>query len=308
MRIPKRHLLKNTWKNRTLLLMCMPAILIMILFHYVPMYGLVLAFKKFDYTLGFQSPWCGLSNIRYIFLSGEGFWRITRNTVLYYILFTVTGLAGKILLAIGINEFVCKRLGKYLQSAMILPTFISYIAVSFIVYALLKNQTGLLNQIKIALGAKSTNYYLEPSKWPVILLIVKSWKDIGYGSVLYLSVLAGIDPNLYEAASLDGANARQKMRYITLPMLSDMAVITTLMGLGHIMNSDTGLFYQVTKNVGALYPTTQVLDSYVLDAIMKASNYSTTAATTLYQSVIGCIMLLITNRIIRKTNPEKALF
>ena len=302
------HLLKNTWKHRALLLMALPAVILFLMFSYAPMFGLVLAFKKFDYQLVFRSPWCGLENFRYIFLVGDTFWRITRNTVGYYIMFTVVGTVGNIALAIGIHEFAAKRAGKLFQSCMILPTFISYIAVSFIVYACLKGQTGLINRLIIVMGGSSHNFYLEAEKWPVILLIVNTWKNIGYGSVLYLSVLTGIDPALYEAAALDGANARQKMWDVTLPMLIPMAVIMTLLGLGSIMHSDTGLFYQVTKNTGALYKTTQVLDSYVLNSIMSGTDYSSTAATTFYQSVIGTIMVIGTNCIVRRFAPENALF
>ena len=183
------QLLKNTWKHRALLLMALPAIIRFLMFSYAPMFGLVLAFKRFDYQLVFKSPWCGFDNFRYIFLVGDTFWRITRNTVGYYLLFTVVGTVGNIALAIGINEFAVKRAGKLFQSCMILPTFISYIAVSFIVYACLKGQTGLINRLIIALGGKSRNFYLEAEKWPAILLLVNTWKNIGYGSVLYLSVL-----------------------------------------------------------------------------------------------------------------------
>ena len=155
------QLLKNTWKHRALLLMALPAIILFLMFSYAPMFGLVLAFKRFDYQLVFKSPWCGFDNFRYIFLVGDTFWRITRNTVGYYLLFTVVGTVGNIALAIGINEFAVKRAGKLFQSCMILPTFISYIAVSFIVYACLKGQTGLINRLIIALGGKSHNFYLE---------------------------------------------------------------------------------------------------------------------------------------------------
>ncbi len=304
----KMELLKNTWKHRALVLMALPAVALLIMFSYIPMGGLVLAFKTFDYQLVFDSPWCGLNNFRYIFLVGDTFWRLTRNTILYYIMFTIVGTVGKVALAIGINEFVNKRLGKLFQSCMILPTFISYIAVSFVVYACLKANTGLVNRIIMSLGGESINFYMEAGKWPVILLIVNTWKNIGYGSVLYLSVLTGIDPALYEAADLDGANARQKMWYVTLPMLVPMIVIMTLLGLGSVMHSDTGLFYQVTRNSGAIYSTTQVLDSYVLNAITNATDYSATAATTFYQSVIGTVMVVGTNCIVRRFAPENALF
>ncbi|MBO5165622.1 MAG: sugar ABC transporter permease [Lachnospiraceae bacterium] len=302
-------LLKNTYKHKSLLLMAMPAVLIMILFNYVPMFGLILAFKDFNFAKGiWGSDWCGLDNFRYLFMVGETAWRLTKNTVFYYLIFTVVNTIGSVMLAIGINEMVFSKTGRTFQSFMILPTFISYIAVSFVVYAFLKNDTGILNRLIVALGGENIRFYQDASKWPVILVIVNMWKQIGYGSVLYLSVLAGIDPNLYEAASIDGASSRQKMWYITLPMLVPMVIVRTLMGLGRIMHSDTGLFYQVTKNSPALYDTTQVLDSYVLNAIMTSTDYGVTAATTFYQSVIGFLMVVGTNLIIRKISPDNALF
>ena len=303
------NLLKNTWKNKTLVVMALPAVILFIMFNYIPMFGLVLAFKDFNYADGiWNSPWNGLENFKYLFMVGDTAWKLTRNTVGYYILFTIFGTIGNVALAIGINEMVFKKLAKYFQSAMILPTFISYIAISFVVYAFLKSDTGIINKMIIALGGSNFSFYLEPDVWPAILLIVKTWKGIGYGSVLYLSVLTGIDQSLYEAADIDGANAWQKMRYITIPMLIPMVVVMTLLGLGSIMHSDTGLFFQVTKNVGALYPTTQVLDSYVLNALATNSDYGMTAAATFYQSVVGFVMVVGTNFVVRKISPENALF
>lgn len=299
---------KNTWKNRPLVLMALPALILMIMFSYVPMYGLVLAFKRFNYMQGFNSPWCGLDNFKFMFLVGDTFWRMTRNTLGYYLLFTVVGTVGKVMLAIALNEMVFKRAAKFFQSCMVLPHFISYIAVSFVVYALLKTNGGLVNQWIMALGGEKINFYAEAERWPLILLIVNTWKNIGYGSVLYLSVLVGIDPGLYEAASLDGASTWQKTWHITIPMLMSMVVIQTLLSLGGIMQSNTGLFYQVTKNSGALYKTTQVLDSYVLNAIKSGSNFGTTAAVTFYQSVVGTFMIVMTNLFVRKVSPENAIF
>ncbi|MBQ8814417.1 MAG: sugar ABC transporter permease [Lachnospiraceae bacterium] len=299
---------KNTWKNRSLMVMALPALILMIMFSYVPMYGVVLAFKKFNYMQGFNSPWCGLDNFKFMFLVGDTFWQMTRNTVGYFLLFTIVGTVGKVMLAIALNEMVFKRAAKFFQSCMVLPHFISYIAISFVVYALLKTNGGLVNQWIMALGGEGINFYAEAERWPLILLIVNTWKNIGYGSVLYLSVLVGIDPGLYEAAELDGANAWQRMIHITIPMLVPMIVITTLLGLGSIMQSDTGLFYQVTKNSGALYSTTQVLDSYVLNAITSGSNFGTTAAVTFYQSIVGTFMIVMTNLFVRKISPDNAIF
>ncbi len=301
--------IKSLWKDRELALMALPAVILLILFNYVPMTGLVLAFKKFDYSLGlYNSPWNGLENFKHLFLAGDTYWRITRNTVGYYLLFTVIETVCSIALAIGINELVFKKIGKYTHSIMIMPTFISYVAVTYIVKALLDYNTGVVNSMITAGGGERINFYMQAQFWPLILVLITAWKQTGYGSVLYLSVLSGIDPEMYESASLDGANFWKKLRYITFPMLVPMMMVKLLLGLGSIMHSDTGLFYQVTRNTGALYRTTQVLDSYVLNSIMTATNFGVTAATTFYQSVIGCIMVVSVNLIVRKVSPENSLF
>lgn len=305
----KSNFFRRLWYDRSLVLMAMPAVILLVLFNYIPMTGLVLAFKKFDFSLGlYKSPWCGLENFRYLFLVGDTFWKITRNTVGYYIAFTAIGVVTEVLIAIGINELVFKRAGKIMQSIMIMPTFISYVAVSYIVYALLRPNIGMIPQILASLEIKSPSFYMTKEYWPFILIIVNTWKNAGYGSVLYLATLTGIDPELYEAASLDGANVWHKMRYITIPMLSTMIVIKVLLGLGNIMHSNTGLFYQVTRNMGPLYDTTQVLDSYVLNSIMTSNNYGASSATTFYQSVVGLIMVVSVNLIVRKISPEHSLF
>ena len=210
----------RVWKDRTLILMSLPAVAMLILFSYVPMSGLVLAFKKFDYSLGlYKSPWCGLQNFRLLFLNGGTYWRITRNTIGYYLLFTVVGTVCEVGLAIAVYELVFKKAGKALQSVLILPTFISWVAVSYLVSAFLQTNTGLINQLLRVLGKADIPFYLESKYWPMILLIVKVWKGTGYGSVLYLAALTGIDTELYEAATLDGANKINQFRYITLPLL-----------------------------------------------------------------------------------------
>ena len=300
---------KNTWKNKALVVMAIPALALMIAFSYVPMYGAILAFKDFNFMQGFKSPWCGLDNFKHLFITGDLFWRMTRNTIGYYILFTVVGTIARVMLAIGLNEMIHKRWAKFLQSCIVLPHFISYIAIAFIVQALLGDDSGVITQWIMRITGNEVNFYVEAERWPLILLIVNTWKEVGYGSVLYLSVLVGIDPGLYEAASLDGASTWQKTRYITIPMLVDMVVIQTLLSLGGIMKSSTGLFYQVTRNSGALYPTTQVLSTYVLNALKSGgADYGITGAVALYQSLVGTIMVVGTNFVIRKIAPEKAIF
>ncbi len=302
-------LIKNTWKHKTLFLMALPAVLLLIAFNYVPMAGLVVAFKKFNYADGiFKSPWNGLENFRYLFMVGDTAWRLTRNTIGYYLLFTFFGTIGNVAIAIGINEMIHKRTAKYFQTCMILPTFISYIAITFIVKAFLQSDIGIINRFRLMLGLQSIRFYQNSEYWPVILLIVKLWKGIGYGSVLYLSALAGFDQQIYEAADIDGATAWQKLWRITIPMLMPTVIVMTLLGLGNIMHSETGLFYQVTQNNAMLYNTTQVLDSFVLNALMKNTDYGMTSAATFYQSVVGFIMVMATNWFVRKASPDDALF
>lgn len=299
---------KNIWKNRALLLFVLPGLIIILMFNYVPMFGIVLAFKDYNFMKGFASDWVGLANFRFMFMSSTTTWRMLRNTVGYYFLFTAIGTVCNVALAIALNECRYKRFAKTSQTIMILPTFISFIAVAFIVKGLLTDN-GMVNRLIVALGGKKISFYMEPKYWPLILTLVNVWKGTGYGSVLYLSALAGMDAEIFEAATLDGATRWQQIRYLTIPMLSSMIAILLLMGLGGIMSSNTGLFYQVTRNVGALYPTTQTIDSYVMNALMSGSaRFGVTAAVTLFQSVVGCVMVVTVNLIVRKISPEHSLF
>ncbi|MDY5871210.1 MAG: ABC transporter permease [Suilimivivens sp.] len=300
-----KSFLKNTWKHRAHVIMALPAFLILFFIMYVPMAGLVMAFKNFDYSKGiWASPWCGLDNFKFLLASKSTFITMTRNTLMYYVIFTALGTFLNVVLAIAIDQFVFKKAAKTMQTLMIIPVFISYAAVQFIVYAFISTDTGILNK---TLGM-NIRFYSTASWWPLILTIVKMWNSVGYGSVLYMSVLAGIDTELYEAAEIDGANKWQKIWHITLPALIPMVTVMLLLSVGNIMRSDTGLFYQVTRNSGVLYPTTQVIDSYVLNAIFKNSNFGFTAATSFFQSVVGLLLMLFANGMVRKISPENALF
>lgn len=297
--------LKNTWKHRAHVVMAMPAFLILFFIMYVPMAGLVMAFKSFDFTKGiWGSPWNGIENFKFLLASKSTFVSITKNTILYYIVFTAIGTLLNVVLAIAIDQFVFKKCAKVMQTLMIIPVFISYAAVQFIVYAFISTDTGILNNT-FGMGVR---FYSTAGVWPIVLTIVKIWKDTGYGSVLYMSVLAGIDTSLYEAAEIDGANRWQKIFHITIPELVPMITVMLLLSVGNVMRSDTGLFYQVTRNSGVLYSTTQVIDSYVLNAIFKNSNFGFTAATSFFQSIVGLLLMLFANGMVRKIKPENALF
>ncbi len=296
---------QNTWKHRAHVIMALPVFLILFFIMYVPMAGLVMAFKNFDFSKGiWGSPWCGLDNFKFLIASKSTFFNMTKNTIMYYIIFTAVGTFLNVVLAIAIDQFVFKKMAKVMQTIMIIPVFISYAAVQFIVYAFISTDTGILNNT----FGMTTRFYSTASLWPLILTIVKIWNSVGYGSVLYMSVLAGIDTELYEAAQIDGANKWKQIWHITLPALIPMITVMLLLSVGNIMRSDTGLFYQVTRNSGILYSTTQVIDSYVLNAIFKSSNFGFTAATSFFQSVVGLLLMLFANGMVRKIAPENALF
>lgn len=300
-----KSFLQNTWKHRAHVVLALPVFLILFFIMYVPMAGLSLAFKKFDYSLGiWKSPWIGLENFKFLIQSKATFISMTGNTLKYYFIFTAVGTLLNVVLAIAIDQLVFKRMAKTMQTLMIIPVFISYAAVQFIVYAFISTDTGILNN---SFGV-NMRFYSTAAAWPWILTIVKIWKDTGYGSVLYMSVLAGIDSALYEAADIDGANKWQSIWHITIPSLIPMITVMLLLSVGTVMKSDTGLFYQVTRNSGMLYGTTQVIDSYILNSILSSSNFGFTAAASFFQSVIGLLMMLLANGLVRKIEPENALF
>lgn len=302
-----KEFLRNTWKHRAHVVMALPAFLILFFIMYVPMLGISLAFKDYKTSLGiFGSEWNGLENFKFLITSKRIFLRMTSNTLMYYGIFTVLGTLLNVGLAIAIDQCVFKKATKAMQTVMIIPVFISYAAVQFVVNAFLHYDNGIINNT----FGTDIKFYTEAGVqfWPLILTIIKIWKDTGYGAVLYMSVLAGVDSSLYEAAEIDGANRWRKIWHISLPALIPMITVMLLLSVGSIMKSDTGLFYQVTRNVGALHETTQVIDSYVFHAVKTSSNIGFTAATSLFQSVVGLLLMLFANGVVRKVHPDNALF
>ncbi len=285
--------------------MALPVVIILFLFAYVPMAGLIMAFKKLDYQVGiWKSPFCWFDNFKFLFASKDILINMTKNTLMYYVIFTAIGTFLNIVVAISFDQLILKKLAKVMQSIVIIPVFISYAAVQFIVFAYLNTNTGMINEV----FNLSTRWYSTPSAWPIILTIVKMWNSVGYGSVLYMSVLAGVDTQLYEAAKIDGASKWRQIWHVSLPSLIPMISVMLLLSVGSMMHSDTGLFYQVTRNTGTLYPTTRVVDSYVLNMILHTSEPGFTAAASLLQSVIGTVMILFANHVVRKIEPDNALF
>lgn len=304
-----RSFLRNTVRNRALVMMALPALVLLFMFSYMPMSALVVAFKKFNYADGvFASPWCGIDNFKFLISSKSLTTRLMKNTMLYFVVFTGLGTLCNVGLALIINECRGKLFVKTTHTIMIMPTFISWVAVTLMAGSFLNMDNGIINRLLVSFGGKKINWYLSPKYWPTILTIITLWKGTGYGSIIYLSALAGMDPEVFEAADLDGANKLQKIRYITLPMLTNLISIKLLLALGGIMHSNTGLFYRVTHNTGILYSTTQTIDAYTLNAMVSGTNFGMTAAVTLFQSLIGAAMLLLVNGIVRKLSPENALF
>ena len=275
--------MQNMWKNRAHVIMALPAFLVLFFIMYVPMAGLVMAFKAFDYSKGiFGSPWNGIENFKFLLASKSTFINMTRNTVLYYLLFTSVGTVLNVALAIAIDNLVLKRMAKTMQTLMIIPVFISYAAVQFIVYAFISSDTGLINN---ALGL-NIKFYSVAKLWPWILLITKIWKDTGYGSVLYMSVLSGIDTSLYEAATVDGAGFWDKLFRITLPMVRPSLTVSTVLNIIYVFNSFP-IVYTMTKGAPANKTDTMITYLYMLSFYERKKGPATA------MSVIGFLILCL---------------
>ena len=306
------NVIRNFKKNKELLFMVLPVTVWLILVSYLPMFGIVIAFK--DYKIhknGFlysliYSKWVGLKNFEYLFKTDA--WLITRNTILYNIVFIVTGLIFSVTFAILLCEVANRRLAKFYQTTMFLPHFLSWVVVGYFFYGFLSIDKGFFNQILKIMGKEPVLWYSDPSPWPFILIFMNLWKGTGYGSVVYMAAIMGIDKTYYEAAMLDGASKWQQIKHITLPMLKPVMIILTVLALGRIFNSDFGLFYQVPRDSGALYDVTNVIDTFVFRGLRTFSNIGMTAAAGFYQSIMGFLLVLISNYIINKIDSENALF
>ena len=256
-----------------LYLMMAPGLIYLFINNYMPMAGLVVAFKNYNVVDGiFGSPWAGLSNFTYLFNDA---WTITRNTLLYNIVFIIINLILGIAFAIFICDIRSKACKTIYQSAILLPFLMSIVIVSYITFAFFSGDNGMLNKTILPFfGKEAINWYSESKYWPVILVIVNTWKGVGYGCLIYISSISGIDPSFYEAAELDGASKWKQIRYITLPSIMPSVITLTLLNIGRIFYSDFGLFYQVTQNSGQLYDTTNVIDTYVYRALLQSGNIS----------------------------------
>ena len=295
-------------KNRALFVMILPAVLLVLILQYLPMSGLVLAFKNYRYDLGvFGSDWNGFTNFRFLFASGTG-WLITRNTILYNLLNLVTSQGLAIIIAIFITEMSGKIFKKFTQSVIFLPYFISWIIVGVFVYNIFNYETGLMNSVLKAFGADPVNVYAMPGVWPFIICIFNSWKWCGYNSVIYIAAIMGVDSAIYEAAAIDGATMFQRVRNITLPSIRPTVITMLLLQVGRILRGDFEMFYQIIGINGQLFNATDVIDTYVFRSLLQNANIGMTAAAALYQSSLCFIIIMIVNAVVKRIDADYALF
>ncbi|BBI35533.1 ABC transporter permease [Cohnella abietis] len=294
-------------KNRQLFILSLPALLFKLVFNYLPLIGLIIAFKKFRYDLGiFGSAWNGFDNFRFFFVSDNA-WRITRNTVLYNVGFIVITLICALALAVLLNE-VSSRAVKVYQTALFLPYFLSWVVVGYIALSFLEQDRGLLHQLWTFFGLEPVNWYQESNRWPYILNAVNLWKTVGFSTLIYYAGIIGISPSYYEAAKIDGANRLQMIRKITLPLLTPLIIVLLIISIGGMFRADFGLFYFIPNNSSFLYSSTDVIDTYVFRALRSVGDVGMSAAVGLYQSVVGFVLVVASNWIIKKINSDNALW
>lgn len=295
-------------RNVELTIMVLVPMIVLIIFRYLPMFGVVLAFKDFQYDVGIlKSPWVGLDNFKFLFSSQDAF-RITKNTLVLNSLFIVTTQAGGIIFALILNEINSRAAIRFYQTAMFLPHILSSSVVAYVAYAFLDTNYGFLNRLLMMMGQKEIMWYSEPKYWYTILVVINFWKSAGYSTIIYYAALIGIDKTYYEASAIDGAGSLKSIRYITVPMLVPITITLLLMNIGKIFYADFGLFYMVPKNSGLLYPATDVIDTYVYRALRQGGDTGIASATGLYQSVVGFVLVVFTNWIVKKYDNDYGLF
>lgn len=299
---------RNLETNLTLTLMALPGILMLLVFAYLPMVGLIIAFKDYRFADGILgSAWVGFDNFRFLFGTDTA-WRITRNTLLMNSLFILSSTVVSLTIALLMNEVYTHWLSKYYQTMLFFPYFVSWVIVSYFVFGFLNGDTGLANQALNAVGLETVAWYRESAYWPLILTLAHLWNGAGFGSIVYLAGMLGIDTSYYEAAKIDGASKLQQIRYITLPLILPLIIILVLLAIGRIFNADFGLFFFVPRNNPMLYSTTDVIDTFVYRSLVQLGDISMAAAAGFYQSVVGFVLVVLANWLVRRVNPDNSLF
>lgn len=297
-----------------LTLLSLPTLIWFIVFSFIPMIGILIAFKDFRILPGqgfigslISSENVGFSNFEFLFKTPDAA-IIIRNTLLYNILFIIIGTVVPVILAIAITQLYSKKLAKICQTAMFLPHFLSWVVVSYFIFSFLSYDKGIFNQLLIKFGVQPIQWYMETKYWPYILIFMNAWKGMGYGMVVYLAAITGIDQSYYEAALIDGAKKWEQIKYITIPLIKPIIIIMFIMAVGNIFKSDFGLFYQVPRNSGLLFSVTSTIDTYVYKAIEGTGSMAMSSAAAFLQSVIGCITIIVANTIVKKIDGENGLF
>jgi len=302
--------LQELYKNKALYSMTIPGVAIILLFCYFPMFGLLVAFKNFNFSGGiFGSPWSDplFKNFEYLFVSGAVL-KVTTNTLFLNFMFIIFGIIFQVGLALIFNEIAGKYFKKITQSMMFLPHFLSWIVVGVIAYNLFSIDNGFINSLLSSIGVDPVNWYSTPWMWPIIIVIFHIWKSTGYGMILYLAALAGIDPSYYEAAKIDGANKLQQIRYITIPFLMPTVIILFLLQIGKIMNADFGMFYALVGDNAALYSSVDVIDTFIFRSLRMNGDIGMASAAGFYQSIISFVVIMTFNKLVKKYDSDSALF
>lgn len=302
----KAHRAAEFKRALPMFLMMLPGMIYLTCNNYLPMFGILIAFKKVNFSIGiFKSPWTGLDNFRFLFETKDA-WIMIRNTLAYNIVWILLGMVIAIFVALCMAEISSRRIAKVIQPIICFPSMVSAVILSFIVYAFLSNTYGFIN--RSILGENAINWYASAKYWPFILTIVHFWQSTGQSSIIYMASIGGIDKGLYEAARIDGANKFKQIIHITLPLLKPMLILMLLLSVGRIFNSDFGLFYQVPLGSGLLYNTTQTIDTYVYRALLELNNVGMSSAASVFQAVIGFVLVILSNAFVRMVDKDNALF
>lgn len=304
---------KQFKRSLPLLFFTLPGLVWLIIFYYIPVFGNIVAFKKFKFSENggfwdsiFESEWVGFKNFEFLF-SSKNAYIITRNTVLYNLFFIFVGLFIAVSFAIILSQMRNRFLVKSIQTSMLLPYFISWVIVSFFVSAFISPENGYISRIVSDMGGTMGNWYTKQAVWPPLLSFLGIWKGIGYSSVIYFAAIVGIDRSYYEAAEVDGATKWQQIRHVMIPHIVPMMITLTILALGSIFRADFGLFYQIPRNSGLLYNVTAVLDTHIFNALRSSGDISMATAAGLYQSFVGLILLSLANFIVRRIDKDSAI-
>ena len=309
----KKRKFSWTRDDTELTLLSLPTTIRYILFSFLPMFGIIIAFKNYKVTAPDRSFFynllvsenAGFDNFKFLFQTG-GMWDVIKLTLFYNIIFQILGILVPVTLALLMSQLYSKRYGKICQTCMFFPYFMSWVVVTYFVYAFLSTDNGLFNSVIENMGGTAVNWYMEPKYWPGFLIFLNTWKGMGYGMV-YLATITGIDGTMYEAALIDGATKWQQTRYITLPHLKNVIIMMFILNIGSLVRSDFGLFYQVPRASASLTSVTNTIDVFIYNALKTQFSPNMASAASFLQSVIGCILILLSNWIISKIDADSAI-